>query len=150
MLSGALEYLFSWRYCWMEHEKLLIMRADSSCVNAWIWWGTLNSTTFPSAMKFKVLDQLENLTPVWKSINFELPSLSCLNDLKRLSSVICFRTKDLLLHRPRYYFAIFVRIYLNVNYFSAIIWKGKEKKVNWEDLSGLCFDSTIVFHLDSD
>ena len=52
---------------------------------------------------FKLLDQLENLTPVWKFVEAELPSEPCLNNLERLRFVICLYTKDLLLHRPRHH-----------------------------------------------
>jgi len=48
--------------------------------------------------EFKLLDQLENLTPVWKFVEAELPSEPCLNNLERLRFVICLYTKDLLLH----------------------------------------------------
>ena len=54
-------------------------------------------------MSFKLLDQLENLTPVWKFVEAELPSEPCLNNLERLGFVICLYTKDLLLHRPRHH-----------------------------------------------
>jgi len=54
-------------------------------------------------MSFKLLDQLENLTPVWKFVEAELPSEPCLNNLERLRFVICLYTKDLLLHRPRHH-----------------------------------------------
>ena len=62
------------------------------------WWGTCCSTIFTSFMSFKVLDQLENLTPVWKCVEIELPSLCSLNNLLRLSFVICLHAKDLLHH----------------------------------------------------
>ena len=45
---------------------------------------------------FKVLDQRENLTPVWKCVEMELSSVSCLNNFERISFVICRHTKDLL------------------------------------------------------
>ena len=35
-----------------------------------------------------VLDQLENLTPVWKFVEAELPSEPCLNNLERLRFVM--------------------------------------------------------------
>ena len=31
----------------------------------------------------KLLDQLENLIPVWKCVETELPSISCLNNLEK-------------------------------------------------------------------
>ena len=46
-------------------------------------------TISTSAMSFKLLDQLENLTPVWKFVEAELPSEPCLNNLERLRFVIC-------------------------------------------------------------
>jgi len=39
-------------------------------------------------MSFKLLEQLENLTPVWKFVEAELPSEPCLNNLERLRFVI--------------------------------------------------------------
>ena len=72
-------------------------------------------TNFTRAIDFKVLDRLVNLTPVWKCV--KLPSVSCLNNLERLSIVICLNTNDFLLHRPLRDFTIFSQIYQNVNYF---------------------------------
>lgn len=51
--------------------------------------------------------------------------------------VIYLHTKDLLLHRSRHDFALFSWIYHIVNYSPAIFWKGKENKVNREDIRGL-------------
>ena len=34
--------------------------------------------------RYHVLDQLENLTPVKKCVEIELPSAACLNNLERL------------------------------------------------------------------
>ena len=56
-------------------------------------------TIFTSVLSFKVLDQLENLTPAWKCVKAQLPSVPCLNNLERIAFV-CLPTKDLL-HRPR-------------------------------------------------
>ena len=56
-------------------------------------WGTNGSMIFTSFLSFKVLDQLENLTPVWKSVEIELSSLSILNSLERLNFVKCLHTK---------------------------------------------------------
>ena len=45
-------------------------------------WGTSCQIIFKNAMSFKVFYQLENLTPVWKGVEIELPSGSCLNNLE--------------------------------------------------------------------
>ena len=45
------------------------------------------SYDFTRAMSFKVLNQLENLTPVLKCIEIELPSVSCLNNCKIFSAL---------------------------------------------------------------
>ena len=95
------------------------------------------------AMSFKVLDQLCNLTPVWKCV--EIPFVSCLKNLKRVTFIICLHTKQLF-HYPRHDFAIFCWIYQNVDYFPAIIWKGKANKVFREALKGCYFVSTIGKH----
>ena len=58
---------------------------------------------FTNTLSFKVLDQLENLNPVWKCVEIELLSISCLNNLKRLSPIICLHIKDLL-HCPKHDF----------------------------------------------
>ena len=78
-------------------------------------------------MSFKLLDQLENLTPVWKFVEAELPSEPCLNNLERLRFVICLYTNDLLLHRPRHHQTIFCLIYRKANYFPMTIWKEKNE-----------------------
>ena len=103
------------------------------------WW-TCCCTIFTCAMSFKILDKLENLIPVWKCVDIEFLYV-CLNNLDRLSFIICLHTKDLLLHGPRriHY------IWLN-KYFPAIIWKEKENKVNRDDLSDCYFVSIIVKH----
>jgi len=44
-------------------------------------------------MSFKLLDQVENLTPVWKFVEAELPSEPCLNNLERLRFVNVFTQK---------------------------------------------------------
>ena len=64
----------------------------------------LFSLIFTSAISFKALGQLEKLTPNWRCVEIELP---CLNNLERLSFIMCFYTKDFLLHRPRHYFTMF-------------------------------------------
>ena len=110
------------------------------------WWGLCCATIFTSIMSIKVLDQLENLTRVWKYIEIEVPSLSFLNNLKRLSFGIYLHAKDLLFNCLRHDLAIFGWIYQNVTYFPVIIWKEEENKVNREDLRGHCFISTIVKH----
>ena len=79
------------------------------------------STIFTRTMSFKVFNQLENLTPVWKYVEIELSPVSCLNNLERLNFVICLHTKDILFHHPRNNFAIFGLVHQNVNYFPAII-----------------------------
>ena len=61
-----------------------------------------------------------------------LPSVCCLNNLGRLSFVICLHP-DLKLYYSQHDFTIFGWIYLNVNYFPAIMWKKKENKVNRGD-----------------
>ena len=71
------------------------------------WWGTRCPKIFVS---FKVLNQLENLTLVCKWVEIELPSVFCLNNLKRLNFVIC-----LLPHRLTYNFAIADWMYQNIN-----------------------------------
>ena len=61
-------------------------------------------------MSFKLLDQLENLTPVWKFVEAELPSEPCLNNLERLRFVICLYTKDLLLQGIiRLFFVLYIK-----------------------------------------
>ena len=62
---------------------------------------------FSSAMSLIVLDQLENLTRVWKCVEIELLSESYLNNFGRFSFVICLHTKDLLPHHPKRDFPIF-------------------------------------------
>ena len=47
------------------------------------WWGNRRSTFFKSNMSFRILDQLENLIPVWKCLEISLTSVSCLNNLER-------------------------------------------------------------------
>ena len=49
---------------------------------------------FTSDVSISVLEQLENLTPVYKCVENEFPSVSCLNYLESLSFVICFNTKS--------------------------------------------------------
>ena len=56
------------------------------------WWGTHCPMILTSAVSFKVLDQLENQTPVWKYLETGLPSESCLNDYERLGFFIGFHT----------------------------------------------------------
>ena len=75
-------------------------------------------------MIFKVLDQLENLILVWKCVETEFLSVSCLNNLERLYFVIRLHTKYF---RPRPNFAILVK-YMEV---STIHQKnsGKRKKI---------------------
>ena len=107
-----------------------------------IWWGINCPSIFTSVICFKILDHLKNLTSVWKCVEMELFSQSCLNNLERLNFIICLQTKDLLCHHPRHDLVIFGWIYQNVNYFSAIIWKEKKNKVNREDLNSCCFVST--------
>ena len=77
------------------------------------WWATRYPTSFTSAVNFKVLDQLENLTPLWKCVETRLPSVPCLNNPERLSLVICLHTKDLLLHLPSHDVPIFCLVYQN-------------------------------------
>ena len=89
-------------------------------------------------MIFKVFDQLENLIPVWKCTEIELPSVSGSNNLIGLTFLICLHPGD--------DFAIICRISQNINYFSAIMWKEKENKVNSEELRSCCFVLTIVKH----
>ena len=48
---------------------------------------------FASAMSFKVLDQLENLTRVWKGVVIELPSVSCWENLESFISWYVFSQK---------------------------------------------------------
>ena len=72
-----------------------------------------------SVVSFKVLVLLKNLTFVWKYVEIEHPSLSCLNNLERYGFVICLHTKDLLFC-PIHDFAIFSSEYQVVNYFPAI------------------------------
>ena len=93
-------------------------------------------------MRLKVLEHLENLTPVWKSVEIQLPSVSCLNNLERPCFVINLHTKALL-HHPRKDFTIFGQMYQNVNNFQSMIGKTKENKYK-KDLRGRCFVSTIV------
>ena len=146
MSRGALEYrlqiLSSFlTKIWTDSGQLTLeLWWHSNCLQKSKRWGTY------CPMIFKVLDHLENLTPVWKYVQVERPSVFCLNNLERLSFVKCLHTKVLLLHCPRYDFAIFGYIYLNVNYFLTIIWKEKENKVNRKDLRGCHFVSTIVKH----
>ena len=63
-----------------------------SCVIVWIFAviAIFNSIyVLTSALNFNVLDQLENLTPVWKCIWTELhSSVSCLNNFDRLCFVM--------------------------------------------------------------
>ena len=61
--------------------------------------------------------------------------------------VIGLLTKDILLHHPRQNFDIFRKIFENVNYFPAMIWKGKYIKVNGKDLRGHCYVLQIRKHL---
>ena len=39
--------------------------------------------SFASAVSFNVLEQIEDLTPAWKCVEAELPSVHCLNTVKR-------------------------------------------------------------------
>ena len=132
----------------MWHAKLLIIHA-LCLLGDWRprWCETCCHMIFVSAMCFRVLDQFKNLTPVWKCFEIELPSLFCLNNLEKLSFLICLHPKDFLLHHPRHGFILFHWIYQNVNYFPGKIWKEKENKVNREDLRGHCLVSTHVKRL---
>ena len=114
----------------------------SDCYQRPRWWGTCCLVIFTSTMNFKVLDQLQNLTLVWKCLEIEFPSVSYWNNFEKVSFVICLHTKDLL-HHPRHDFTIFGWICHNVNYFPAIIWKEKKNKVNRESSERplLCFNS---------
>ena len=96
-------------------------------------------------MSFEVIDQLENLTPVWKCVEIEFPYVFYLNNLERLSFVIYLHTKDLL-RSPRHHCAIFGQIYQRVNNLPAISRKEKENKSNRRNLEGRCFISTITKH----
>ena len=71
------------------------------------WWETCCPTIFRNAMRFKVLYQLEDLTSVWKCVEIELSSVSCLNNIERLSFMICLHTKYLLYYSSKHDFAIF-------------------------------------------
>ena len=74
---------------------------------------------FTSAMSFKVLDQLENWTPVWKWVETELPSVTSLNNLDGFSFIIYLYTKDLL-HHPKHDLSVFGKMYQNANYLPVI------------------------------
>ena len=126
---------FCWKHRWMQRAKLLTTHANSSR-HLWCCY-----TIFTRAMRFQVLDQLENLTPIWKCTEFKLSFVFCLNNFEGLSFFILFlHTKDLLLHGQRHDLAVDE----NVNYSTAITWKEKENQVNRENLRCHCFISTIV------
>ena len=78
-------------------------------------------------MSFKLLDQLENLTPVWKFVEAELPSEPCLNKSGKTS----FRNMSL--HKrssapsTKASLDYFCLIYRTVNYFPMTIWKEKNE-----------------------
>ena len=66
------------------------------CSDCYWWprgWETRFSMIFTSTISFKVRDQLENLTPVWKFGEIELPSVSYLNNLERLNFAIYLHAK---------------------------------------------------------
>ena len=125
-------------------RSLKILAPDGSCSAestfkcCWCW-GTHWPTIFTNAISFKVLQQFEYLTLVWKCVEIELPTVFFLNNLERFSIVIFVYTKDLLNYsKPA--FAIVDQIFHGKHFF-AIIWKEIEKNVNREDPIVCCFVS---------
>ena len=55
----------------------------SDCYQRPRWGGTHCSMIFTIVMSIKVPDHFESFTPVWKCVEIELPSASCLNNLER-------------------------------------------------------------------
>ena len=66
-----------------------------------VYWRPITLRFSQWVMSFKVLDELENLTPVWKCVEIEL-------------FYYVFTQKNLLFRLPRQDFIIFVWIYQNV------------------------------------
>ena len=90
--------------------------------------------------------RLQSSWPFWKS-DFSLKmywnwtSFSILNNLDRLSFIICLHTKSLLLHRPMHDFTKFGWIYRNVNYFVTI----NQKKKGRIKSTGKIFEAALWF-----
>ena len=77
-------------------------------------------TIFTSAMSFKVVEQLENLTPIWKCVEAELPSLPYLNNLEKLGFVKYFHTNIFCLI-DQYMISFYFISYSHDNYFTSKI-----------------------------
>ena len=125
---------------------MLITRADSCWVNAWI---ISVMATFTTAIvhlrrchELKVLDQHENQTPVKKCIKYELTSLSCLKNLERFSFLICYQKKICYMVEGiiLLYFVKYIKILTNLLQLS------ERKKINREDLRGHGIVLAIVKH----
>ena len=65
----------------------------SDCYRSHRWWGTFR-TIFTSSIIFKLLGQLENLTPLCKFAETKFPSVFCLNNVERLCFARWLHRKD--------------------------------------------------------
>ena len=65
---------------------------------------------------------------VWKCVKIELLSVSCMNNVKRLTFLLCLHIKDLMLHCSRHDFFIFGEKYQNGNYFLVTNLKQEREK----------------------
>ena len=84
-------YIFITKYCglfipygyttWHLNPSDILEYSD--CYHRPGWWVTRYSSIFTSDVSFKVLDQLENHTPVWICFEMELFSVSYLNNRQR-------------------------------------------------------------------
>ena len=72
---------------WKDFGRFLNLGDILGCPN--YYWkprgrGTSCSIIFTGAMTFKLLDQFENVIPVWECVEIKFHSVSCWNNLERL------------------------------------------------------------------
>ena len=108
------------------------------------YWRTRSQTIFTNIINFKVLEQPENLTHIWKFVEIEHPWISCLNNVGRLSFIMYSHKRSALLWKLWFHY-----IWLNISKYKQFHnnhLKKKESNVKGEDLRGHCFVSTNVKH----
>ena len=145
MSRGAREYMLQMS---AAQFKVLLNVACSKVINVCTfllgdlrprWRGIYCPKLCSSAMIFQILDQFETLIPVWKCVEIELHSLSCLNNLARTGFIIT-SLKWFSAPSSKAWFTIFGCVYIKMLTIPPeIIWKEKERIKSREKLSETAF-----------